>query len=833
MAHTHWRILFTQLMSGNDIWLDEVRFFDAAGEIPLQGKPIASSVYSSEYPLEQAFDKGTSTTGWASAYGENPAWIGYAFNEPQDVRSIDLVLPDESSASDELPIVGSLKPQYSDDGQTWHDAEFEVRGESHVSGLIAITIQRLALDGDLIQWGFVQYQPQNLSGDLLQLAFAQSQPIAGSLLDLAFAQQSTLVGSLIGLAFSQNRPLTGSLLQYGFTQHHATRKFKFKGSQTQGFGDFDIAVYIGGAAVPMCQFAQSMTISHGENESYLCQFVIRPKRDRKLPREIDLYRWYAQPIVVQAVSASETVQLYQGIVDSVDYDMQGALTIQCSDRREQQINALPHSTIAAIGYTSKAAHGDKFDTQKDELDKRLSTIPASFEFDAYGTPYLTPWQPKAVADAVLSPCVIYKREPKLSLASVGGVTNAVEVEVSLQHTRLLQRSHIISMDLGIGVCEYAKFGQLPDLNEINSAVNETGWTMWGFSLERVARTGWYNCDGRQMAWYRDGNARQYDDNGKLVSKSKLFNSDVVSGEIEMIKRWTQNIAQTIKLRVENRASIARYQEVKQGISFNVNVEPPKELDWDTADNPHADKVQYEASSQNRLNYPFFRQGNFPRIAHFQAASNGDWYADFSDSGGEWARTLQVAYHTAYTLILAAHRQNTVELEVKFMPHLDLRHTHEIQHPLFTGKAKVSHFTHTFNFETKLGQTAVQYRFFQNAENEPYTPFRQPENPAQTFPAYTSRSSVGKVLLPKGGEDEIAGSMMGGDLELGMSRYRYGMIYQRVNGAIVQGKEVEKYQALVLRFKAPDIEAASTDTRTLERKLTYSVGVPNDAISVRI
>lgn len=269
--------------------------------------------------------------------------------------------------------------------------------------------QNPTLSGALIQWAFTQYNPQYMGGGLLQLAFAQRQPVAGSLLDLGFAQQSTLAGSLIGLAFSQNRPLAGSLLQYGFTQHHATRKFKFKGSQTQGFGDFDIAVYIGGAAVPMCQFAQSMTISHGENESYLCSFVIRPKRERKIPRELDVYRWYAQPIVVQAVSASETVQLYQGIVDSVDYDMQGALTIQCSDRREQQINALPHSTIAAIGYTSKAAHGDKFDTQKDELDKRLSTIPASFEFDAYGTPYLTPWQPKAVADVVLSPCVIYKR----------------------------------------------------------------------------------------------------------------------------------------------------------------------------------------------------------------------------------------------------------------------------------------------------------------------------------------------------------------------------------------------------------------------------------------
>lgn len=696
--------------------------------------------------------------------------------------------------------------------------------------------QSTPLSGALIQWAFVQYQPQNLSGDLMQWGFVQKQTLAGSLVDFAFAQQTALSGSLIQLGFIQTHRLPGSLLQYGFAQNHARARRRFKGSQTQGFGDFDIAVYIGGVAVNMCEFAQSMTISHGENESYLCSFVIRPQRNRKLPREMDLYRWYAQPIVIQAVSNRERVQLYQGIVDSVDYAMmQGVLTIQCSDRREQQINALPHSAIAAIGYTSKAAHGNQFDTQKDELDKRLTTVPASFEFDANGTPYLTAWKPKDVPDVVLSPCVIYLREPKLSLASVGGVTNAVDVEVSLQHTRLLQRSHIINMDLNIGVCEYAKFGQLPDLDEINSAVNETGWTMWGYNLERVARTGWYNCDGRQMAWYRDGNARQYDGD-KLVSKSKQFNSDVVAGSIEAIKRWTQTIAQTIKIRVENRASINRYQEVKQGISYTVNVDAPEGLNWDSADNPHADRVQYEQSSQNTLYYPFFKQGNLPRIPHarFQAADNGDWYADFDDSGGEWARTLQVAYHTAYTMILAAHRQNTVELEVKFMPHIDLRHTHEIQHPLFHGKAKVSHFTHSFNFETKLGQTTVQYRFFQNAEdNGQYTPFRQPENPAQTFPRYTNRSSVGKVLLPKGGEDEIAGSMMGGSLEIGMERYRYGMIYQQVNGAKINGKEQEKYQARVLRFKTPDIEEASTATRTLERKLTYAVNVYNDAVRVRI
>ena len=93
--------------------------------------------------------------------------------------------------------------------------------------------------------------------------------------------------------------------------------------------------------------------------------------------------------------------------------------------------------------------------------------------------------------------------------------------------------------------------------------------------------------------------------------------------------------------------------------------------------------------------------------------------------------------------------------------------------------------------------------------------------------------MGKVLLPKGGEDEIAGSMMGGSLEIGMERYRYGMIYQQVNGTKINGKEQEKYQARVLRFKTPDIEEASTATRTLERKLTYAVNVYNDAVRVRI
>ena len=617
--------------------------------------------------------------------------------------------------------------------------------------------------------------------------------------------------------------------------------YAFSGAQTQNFGDFNLAARIGGEAVDMCQFAETMSISHGENESYLCKFVIK----RFCPKSIDLYEWYAKKIEIDAVSAVRTVPLFRGIVDGIRHDLgKGRFELSCSDRREQQINALPHGTIAAIGYTSKSAHGDAFDTQKDELDKRLETVPASFEFDASGVPHLTPWKPKKEPDYVLGKCAIYVREPRLELASVGGVVNVVDVEVGLKFDRLLQRQLIYDFDTKLGVCDFTRYRTLPAPDTLKEASNEAGWTLDGLHLKRVPASGWFTCDGVKRGWIRDSvKLTNNEETGKTQSVTRVKNYDITAGTFAILKRWTQGITNIYKIRVQNTASIGRYQEGRDGVNFTIQATKPDDLDWGGDFGAHRDAAKFEENG-DYLESAFYgvvsftalqaNIGGIPNnpnwhVLHkkgaadigisgvtFKTASNGDIYADLTDNGGELSKTLLVAYHTAYTKILSSHRQNTLKLQVKFLPDLDLRHTHEIHHPYFTGNAKVSHFEHTFDFFTGLGETEIQYRFFQNAaDNGEYTAFRQPENPKSDFPSYTKRFTLGRTDLKA--DDKLDDNVQ-------------GMIYRAYKVAATY-KGLPPMDAVVFRINTPEIEQGSTDAKEQQSSSTFDVNVYNDNVRI--
>lgn len=117
--HKFWRVVFSTSTGGTStsLWLDEVVFRDAAStDLCVGGAPSASSVWSGTYPVAHAFDKTTATVGWCSAQAQFPCWVGYEFADPVDVARVDLTLPTDQSASDELPVALSTSLAYSDDG---------------------------------------------------------------------------------------------------------------------------------------------------------------------------------------------------------------------------------------------------------------------------------------------------------------------------------------------------------------------------------------------------------------------------------------------------------------------------------------------------------------------------------------------------------------------------------------------------------------------------------------------------------------------------------------------------------------------------------------------
>lgn len=636
----------------------------------------------------------------------------------------------------------------------------------------------------------------------VQLAFSQRNDVHIAPLGLAFSQRNEVGAIRLGLSFGQITPA-----QY-------KRNIRFNGSHAIGIGDFDIRVRIGGQIVPMCELAETMTIKHGENESYVCQFVLLKQRDRKQPAPIDPYAWYAKSIVIDVVHDGGTIRLYSGKVDNMGVNLlSGKFEVTCTDRREQRINSLFGSKIKSIGYTSVSAHGNFFETPAQELAKRLETVPASFDFDAHGTPYLNSWFEKAAADFTVTPCMIYQREPRITLASVGGVLNQVTYTVRLNYTRFLQRSLTYRYDSGLNVCLYARYRNLVGVQGIADAVAQTGWHLTTFDFEQLERSGWYPCGGtKPMGWMRDYVERT-SANGKQTSKTRIKFDSVRNGTFSMIKRWTQPLSEVHTYVVRDGASIGRYELSAEELSYDI-----KDLDvntdgWENGLSPHANGVKKVEATGNRFQSEWVDPT--PRRAglKFSLAPNGDWVAHTAISG-DLDATLKVAYHTARCKIWASHRQNTAEFQLKFLPTASIFQTHQVEHSHFSGKVKVSALEHSFDFKKKRGQTNLTYRFFQNAEGE-NTSLLAGAKTEWAYPRYQNVFNLGRVEL---GKDEV------------LSERHEGMIYRL---DFINAYRVPLYNPEVFRINTPAIEAQSTDAVEKKEQHRYSVNAPNTPIQMRI
>ncbi len=142
-AHRYWRVRFWESTGANDIWLAEVEFVavgSAAVVVPVAA--LSSGDWSTDYAARQAFDgQKTSGNGWSS--NSVPCWIGGDFGAPVDIDAARIFNGWQASAYDELPVLGAVALEYSDDGVVWTEFSRSSSGASQVGGVI--TVQRVQL----------------------------------------------------------------------------------------------------------------------------------------------------------------------------------------------------------------------------------------------------------------------------------------------------------------------------------------------------------------------------------------------------------------------------------------------------------------------------------------------------------------------------------------------------------------------------------------------------------------------------------------------------------------------------------------------------------------
>lgn len=621
------------------------------------------------------------------------------------------------------------------------------------------------------------------------------------------------------------------------------------GSQSIGIDNenYAIRVYINGEEIDPCRLLRSCEITYSEGDSAKASLYLKEDCG-----DVDMYLYYNLPITIYAQTNKYTYPLFSGIVDTPDIDfMKFTRALTASNDRSNAIEKLGADAIHKIGYWCESVFGEasNYTSLNAELTDRLSTIPASLDFDARGQAILTNWQTKDTPDWTLTNCDCYARQFSFKLGGATSLINHVEVEVHHQFDRLFHRENYFSyvycgfqndVDYVINVSHE---GPPPKYDDVYSAASSGGWLVGDFRTKGTPPSGWYGTTYFSAADYeyeyqptgdKDANGNPIVNVvqvAKTTAKGDLY---AMRAKWTAMRRWKQAVDEKYQFVITNTPSVQLHGVKKEKLSYTIKQDADK------------DKVARNWGNEKK----YFRPKG-------QLQANGDYTTNVDNViPDEYARAMRVIYQIAYTKILESHRHNELNLNIKFAPKINLDNTVLIDTDLFKGKVKVKSYTHKFDFLSLLGETDFVGTCFVNLlsdDNKLTTAPNPPERPQLPLKSYNPYVSLKDYVVPYGTKiieddpdadknpDEIEQEkpekpekpIVGLPVNNGKRSFElYKCLgYVRIEtGFSFHGMPVKRGYAFLSR--TADIEEASTDTAEVDAGvIPLEVVVPNDDIRV--
>ncbi len=543
-------------------------------------------------------------------------------------------------------------------------------------------------------------------GSGLIVSIEQSVQVIGSGLIISFEQDVELRASGVGLivSFEQNTQSSYAGLIISFEQ---------KVESVNTFFDrngYDIDIYIGGYQVPKNQICGAITIRKEENKSGSFQFTLLPGTGIQDPES-----YQGKDIYVNLRDETGNYRSFTGFVDTPTIDLiDKKITFDCTDRRDSRILDLAPSFVDLIGVYSDDVFGQPKD-QADELDKRLSTVPACVDFDNYGTPKYTPWLPKVTADFTQVSSDIYYDRPNVSYTNRTKTLNTVNFTVKYHFQRLHQQIVNVSWagyDNFLTDWFNAGTPTFPMKDTIQNAAFSADWGPLGsISYTNLWAAGgfgnvlWqpnqvtheykqrvniiylpYNpSPGVFSAIWPDG--KKYPLETPVLDPNNKPIYDIISTTItdtsSMLCRgasWTagikfsQNVVYEFDLSVYSPQAIARFGIIPDNFNVDVNDEYDTSL-WER------DKKLYYSPTHN---FFFDQKSNYSNLV----------------------KAIDCSVRKARTSVQGAHRDASINFQRRIWPNIDLIHTVELDTDQVACQGKVSAITHTIDVNTGEGRTAV-------------------------------------------------------------------------------------------------------------------------------
>ncbi len=533
------------------------------------------------------------------------------------------------------------------------------------------------------------------SGSMLTVEQSVGRIYSGSVLTVE--QSVQFVNAFSGLMFTFTQSIQN---RYSGSMFSINQKVKDAAilSNVDKFG-FDCSIHVNGIEIPANKIHGIINITRSENNAALATFSIIPDSGA-----LNLDSWRGKSVLIDIETTDGIKRLYTGTIDIPEIDMvRNTLTLRCTDSRNQQINKqFSKDNLAAIGTWSSSIF-EEADDSAEELEYRLRTTTKTVDFDAYGNHTVSSYFPKSTPDFTLNAAEIYRRTPRLSLASRGRLVNKIKLEFKFRFTRLRHRERKFQL-IGPTLCEALTVSGVSFLNrvETQSNIENFGWSVkkGSISFDPAPDAGRYYCQSGAIFWNpieRTGSLNQRrDENNNLITDKfgnpvlELLGTSVINHADRLalganwtaIKRFVQDVEQTTNYTITAPQSIAQYGEIEK-----------------TQRNGH--EIIFDSTDFERVEVSATPGG-------FKGGNNGqDYYYDKSGSTADLINAVTTATKIAITSIKKSHRDNYLEFETPIWPEIELKHTVQTTAGLIACRGKVTSIVHTIDISNRFAETAVK------------------------------------------------------------------------------------------------------------------------------
>lgn len=554
--------------------------------------------------------------------------------------------------------------------------------------------------------------------------------------------------------------------------------------------EWDLSVTIGG--VDRSNWVTgTLTIDAEESTSRTAKITFRPPTG-----VIDINNWVGATAVIDFIELpASTTRIFTGRVSEPIYDPETKLLeCRCSDDLQGHFNAKTEAQILAAipgGLYDDAVFG-KRSSGWQQAEDVLSTVAKSYDLDRTGTPIVTAWAAKGVAD--YSYTASTARDVRLDLVRLRDIVNKVIITAEYRFIRLHHREHDFLWQW-TGLCDYLNQSyELPTRDMVYSASEGLEWT---------------NKRG-QICFTTLPDSGTYCGGINFTVTDEIQDLLCTSASWRAVRRWVQDVTEVYTLTVRESGSIAQYGERILEDSAGV------ETDYDA--------VGWESSFGTED--PGFLGGSLDPYDEdgcgsgtLEAAPEDSWVWEDKSDDAERTNMIETLLQVASTEILSSHRQNYVQFQIAINPFLERSHTVEITAADVTAKGKVFQYRHDISIDDGSALTTVKIAVSKCPAGGSTDALTAPAQPVTD--GYVAPNAYTEFSTHIGNDDTVDPYDPDWDGFTG-------------NYSVAVGSPADN-QIYPRRFRAvgADIEDTARDEITGPVAQTYDVDAPNETLTVTV